>query len=144
MHGQLIVGYGNDRLEALFLLEEGGFQVDELGFQDGFDLGLELVQLAFIVGEYGDVDAHVEKVFLGLHQLVAELFQVLIGGIQCRVAYETLFFATRDLALYLRHFLLEMAQDLGRINRVYEYGDIEYLIQIDYRREPAFVQKAWI
>ena len=70
-------------------------------------------------------DADVEKVLLGLHQLVAELFQVLIGGVEAGIADQALLFPVGDLALHLGDLLLEMAQDLGRVDRMNENGDVE-------------------
>ena len=41
----------------------------------------------------GDVDADVENLFLRLLELVAQTFEVLIGGVEHRVAHEAFFFA---------------------------------------------------
>ncbi len=121
-----------------------GFTIDELGLQDGLDLGLQLVELVLVVGEYGDIDADVEEVLLGLHQLVAQLFQVLIGRVQGGIAHQALLFPPGDLALDFGDFLLEMAQNLGRVHGMDEYGDVEDLVQVDDGREPALVQEARI
>ena len=49
-----------------------------------------------------------------------------------------------DLALDLGDFLLELAEDLCRVDGMDEDGDVEYFVEIDDRREPAVGQEARI
>ena len=95
MHVELVVADRQDAPIAFFLLEKRRLQIDELCLEDRFDLALELVELALVVGVYGDVDADVEYLFLGLLKGVAQALEVLIGRVEGRVADEAALFAAR-------------------------------------------------
>src|SRR3989344_128536 len=48
------------------------------------------------------------------------------------------------LTLNLRHFSLELAQNLRSFDRMNKNRDIEDLVHVDNRREPSLVKKAWV
>ena len=49
-----------------------------------------------------------------------------------------------DLALHLGDFFLELFEDLGRVYRVDEDGDVEHVVEVDDRREPPVGKDARI
>src|SRR3989338_7277234 len=142
MDQKLVVGGGNDAAETLFLLEQRRFQIDQFGFQHCFDFRLQAIEFGFIVGENGNVKTDV-KDFLGrLLESVAQIFQVLISGVQFRVANHTLFFPQVNLALDFGDFFLKLAQNARSFHRMNKNGNIEHFVQVDNRRKPAFRQIA--
>src|SRR3989344_3801277 len=144
MDQKLVVGGGNDAAETLFLLEQRRFQIDQFGFQHCFDFRFQTIEFGFIVGENGNVKADVKN-FLGrLLEGVAQIFQVLISGVQFRVAHHTLFFPQVNLALDFGDFFLELAQNTRSFHRMNKNGNIKNFVQIEDRCEPAFGQVARI
>ena len=144
MNGELVLPYGCHALEALLLLEERGLQVDEPRFEHRFYLGLGFVELLDALAVHRDVYADVEDALLRLLERIAQLFEIAVRGIEHRIAHQTLFFTSADLAADFRDLFLEFAEDRGGLYRVYEDGDIKHLVEIDERREPSFGEEARI
>jgi hypothetical protein len=73
---------------------------------------------------------------------IAQLLEVGIGGVEHRVADHALLLARRDLRLDLGDFLLEFAEHLVGVHGVDEDRDVEHLVHVDDRREPAGREEA--
>jgi len=71
-----------------------------------------------------------KRVLLGLHQLVAQLFKVLIGGIETGIATNPFSSLWAIWLCTSGDLLLEMAQDLDGLDRMDEYRDVEDLVQV--------------
>ena len=144
VHIELVGRQRQHRAETLFLLEECRAYVDEAGFKDGAYFTLRLVDLFARIAIDGEIEAHVEDAFLCLLKRVAQLLEVGVRGVEHRVAHDPLLFAGSDLTLDLGHLLLELAEHFVGIHRVNEYRDVDHLIHVDDRREPAGGKEARI
>ena len=136
-HSKLVVRGRQYTLEPLLLLEERRLDVDELRFEDRLHLRLELVELVLGAPVEGDVETDVEEPLLGLLELVAQALEILVGGVELRVADEPLFLAEVDLTLHLGDLLAELLEDARGLDRVDEERDVKDLVEVDDRREPA-------
>ena len=144
MHVELIGGQRQHRAEALLLLEECRADVYEPGFKNRTHLTLRFVDLFARVAIDREIETHVEDALLRLLERVAKLLEVGVCGIEHRVAHDPLLFAGSDLTLDLGHLLLELAEHFVGIHRVNEYRDVDHLIHVDDRREPAGGKEARI
>src|SRR3989344_5862867 len=131
-----------DTLETLLLLEEGRFYINEPSFEQRLHLRLDFVQFLLRFGVKRNIQPDVEYLFVCLLKIVQQLLKVSVSGIKHRVPDEAFFFPSLDLALDFRHFFLKLPQDFRRLHGVNEDCDVEYLVQIDYGRNPSLGKEA--
>ena len=71
MNGKVVGSHRSNTSEPLFLLEQGGSDVDEARLKDGLYLRLGFSQFVVTVGVYGEIQTDIKNLFLRLLKAVA-------------------------------------------------------------------------
>src|SRR3989338_3356080 len=144
VHVDLVGRDRKDAAESLLLLEERRADVDKPRLQNRAYLGFYLVYLFARVPVDSKVEPDFKYPLLCLLQRIAQALKIGVCGVEHWVAHHALLFARRDLALHLSDFLLEFPQHFVGIHRVNENGNVDDLVHVDDRREPASRQESWV
>jgi hypothetical protein len=91
-----------------------------------------------------EIEAHIEELLLRLLQVIAQRFEVLVCRIEQRIAHQALRFRAPKSGSVLRPLSSGSCGAPLRIDRMDEDGNIEDLIEVDDRREPAVGKEAWV
>ena len=137
VHQQVVAALGQARPEPALLLEHGDPRVRQHAVERALDAARQVVQHAWRAGAQQHVQADGEHPLLTPLQCVAQPLGVLEGYLALRVGQPSAAHVDQPRRLQLDQLVAQQLDHTGRLERVDVETDLQGMLELDERREPA-------